>query len=110
MAAVMAAVMSAVVAAVVDHLVAAETEERMRRAIPEMTPGQTMPEQMMKPILTMAKEAGVRGYAAMERYLPCSIAKCGLCMVGDRLTCTEGPVMEGNWLLDQPDFGDAHSH
>ena len=68
------------------------------------------PEPMMRPVLQMARDAGIRGYAAMERYLPCSIAMCGLCMVGDRLTCTEGPVMEGEWLLDQPDFGHAHAH
>ena len=44
----------------------------------------------------------------MERYLPCAIAVCGLCMVGDRLTCRQGPVMEGGWLLQQSDFGHHH--
>jgi dihydroorotate dehydrogenase electron transfer subunit len=66
------------------------------------------PEPMMKPVLQMAVDAGVECYAAMERYLPCSVAVCGLCMVGDRLTCVEGPVMEGDWLLKQDDFGAAH--
>ncbi len=68
------------------------------------------PEPMMKAVLKMAVEAGVESYAAMERYLPCSMAVCGLCMVGDKLTCVEGPVMEGAWLLAQDDFGAAHAH
>ncbi len=66
------------------------------------------PEPMMKPVLQMAVDSGVECYAAMERYLPCSVAMCGLCMVGDRLTCVDGPVMEGDWLLQQADFGAAH--
>jgi dihydroorotate dehydrogenase electron transfer subunit len=66
------------------------------------------PEPMMKPVLAMAVEAGIDCYAAMERYLPCAIAVCGLCMVGDRLTCRQGPVMEGDWLLQQSDFGQHH--
>ena len=71
------------------------------------------PEPMMKAVLMMAIDAGIESYAAMERYLPCSVAVCGLCMVGDRLTCIDGPVMEGDWLLGQDDFGKphiAHSH
>ncbi len=63
------------------------------------------PEMMMKPVLQMALDAGVECYAATERYLPCSVTVCGLCMVGDRLTCRQGPVMEGEWLLVQDDFG-----
>jgi dihydroorotate dehydrogenase electron transfer subunit len=66
------------------------------------------PEPMMKPVLEMAVEAGIDCYAAMERYLPCAIAVCGLCMVGDRLTCRQGPVMAGDWLLQQSDFGQHH--
>jgi len=68
------------------------------------------PEPMMKVVLQMAADAGIESYAAMERYLPCSMAVCGLCMVGDRLTCVEGPVMDGEWLLEQDDFGAAHAH
>jgi dihydroorotate dehydrogenase electron transfer subunit len=66
------------------------------------------PEPMMKAVLQMAVDAGVECYAAMERYLPCSVAMCGLCMVGDKLTCVDGPVMEGGWLLQQDDFGLSH--
>ncbi len=66
------------------------------------------PEPMMKPVLEMAVTADIECYAAMERYLPCAIAVCGLCMVGDRLTCRQGPVMEGGWLLQQSDFGHHH--
>ena len=68
------------------------------------------PEPMMKPVLEICEENGIESYAAMERYLPCSVAACGLCMVGDRLTCRQGPVMEGSWLLEQDDFGSPHYH
>ena len=68
------------------------------------------PEPMMKPVLEMAVNSNIESYAAMERYLPCSVAACGLCMVGDRLTCIDGPVMDGGWLLQQDDFGNPHSH
>ena len=68
------------------------------------------PEPMMVPVLQMAVDSGIECYAAMERYLPCSVAVCGLCMVGDRLTCIDGPVMEGIWLLQQDDFGKTHGH
>ena len=66
------------------------------------------PEPMMKPVLQMAVDSGMSCYAAMERYLPCSVAACGLCMVGDKLTCRDGPVMSGDWLLAQDDFGQNH--
>jgi len=68
------------------------------------------PELMMKPVLEMAINSKIESYAAMERYLPCSVGACGLCMVGDRLTCKDGPVMEGDWLLQQDDFGIPNSH
>tara|TARA_B100001750_G_C15480562_1_gene585178 strand:- start:66 stop:1052 length:987 start_codon:yes stop_codon:yes gene_type:complete len=68
------------------------------------------PELMMKNVLQMSIDSGIQCYAAMERYLPCSVAVCGLCMVGDRLTCREGPVMDGSWLLQQDDFVSHHSH
>ena len=68
------------------------------------------PEPMMETVLQMAVDSGIECYAAMERYLPCSVAVCGLCMVGDRLTCLDGPVIEGDWLLKQDDFGSTHSH
>ncbi len=68
------------------------------------------PEPMMKPVLEMSVDSGIECYAAMERYLPCSVAVCGLCMVGDRLTCRDGPVMDGDWLLQQDDFGSSHGH
>ena len=67
------------------------------------------PEPMMAPVLRMAVDSNIECYAAMERYLPCSVAVCGLCMVGDRLTCIDGPIMEGDWLLQQDDFGSAHN-
>ncbi len=68
------------------------------------------PELMMKNVIEMSIDSGVDCYAAMERYLPCSVAVCGLCMVGDRLTCRDGPVMEGDWLLQQDDFASHNSH
>ena len=68
------------------------------------------PEPMMKAVIEMvvAKNSKIQLLAAMERYLPCSMAVCGLCMVGDKLTCKDGPVMDGRWLLNQSDFGMAH--
>jgi dihydroorotate dehydrogenase electron transfer subunit len=68
------------------------------------------PEVMMAGVLSMAQEYGIEAWAAMERYLPCSMAVCGLCMIGDRLTCRDGPVMEGEWLLQQADFGAEQAH
>ena len=68
------------------------------------------PEPMMLPVLQMAVDSAIKCYAAMERYLPCSMAVCGLCMVGDRLICKDGPVMDGDWLLQQDDFGSSHGH
>lgn len=68
------------------------------------------PEQMMKPVLQIAVNSQIECYAAMERYLPCSVAVCGLCMVGNRLTCRDGPIMDGIWLLHQEDFGLPDSH
>ena len=68
------------------------------------------PEPMMKPVLEIAVNSNIESYAAMERYLPCSVAVCGLCMVGNRMTCKDGPVMEGEWLLQQDDFGNSDSH
>lgn len=68
------------------------------------------PEIMMKSVLQMAVDAGIECYAATERYLPCSTAVCGMCMIGDRLTCRQGPVMEGEWLVEQDDFGAPGGH
>ena len=67
------------------------------------------PEPMMKAVIDMAApNSKIHLLAAMERYLPCSMAVCGLCMVGDKLTCKDGPVMDGRWLLKQSDFGMVH--
>lgn len=67
------------------------------------------PEPMMAGALALCRDHGVPAEASMERYLPCGVAVCGLCMVGDRLTCQEGPVLPGEWLLEQTDFGAPHA-
>ena len=68
------------------------------------------PEIMMQRVLDLAAAASIPAAASMERYLPCGVAVCGLCMVGDRLTCQEGPVLPGDWLLEQADFGTPQAH
>ncbi len=63
-------------------------------------------EQMMHRVVQLGVERSIRAQASLERYMKCGFGICGSCVldpVGLRV-CTEGPIFEGNFLLNT-EFG-----
>ena len=64
-------------------------------------------ELLTKEVFEIAKQAGVRIQASLERYMKCGIGICGHCVLdplGLRV-CRDGPVFDGNTLDRVTDFG-----
>lgn len=64
-------------------------------------------ELMMKRVVEIATERGVRVEASLERFIKCGIGICGTCALeplGLRV-CLEGPVFDGETLMQLEDFG-----
>ena len=63
------------------------------------------PERMMKAVAEMAKKYGVKSQLSVERYMKCGIGVCGHCAMGGWLSCIDGPSMDGEEALANPEFG-----
>ncbi len=63
------------------------------------------PERMMKIVVDMARQKGIRVQASLERYMKCGIGICDACAFDDRLVCVDGPVFGGERLAASKDFG-----
>lgn len=64
-------------------------------------------EPMMKRVVELATERGVKVEASLERLIKCGMGICGTCALeplGLRV-CLEGPVFDGETLLKLEDFG-----
>lgn len=63
------------------------------------------PERMLHGTALLGKEFGVPGQYSVERYMKCGIGICDACSLDGRLVCKDGPVFDGDFLLDSEDFG-----
>lgn len=63
------------------------------------------PEPMMKKLLDLALENNIHFQASLERYMKCAIGICDSCAFGPYLVCKDGPVFDGDKLINVDDFG-----
>lgn len=63
------------------------------------------PELMMKKVVEMAGECGIKVQASLERYMKCGIGICDSCGLGGLHVCRDGPVFSGDVLMNLEDFG-----
>ncbi|MDS0524755.1 dihydroorotate dehydrogenase electron transfer subunit [Clostridium sp. SHJSY1] len=60
------------------------------------------PEVMMKAVVNMCKEKGVKIYVSMEKHMACGVGACLVCTCktkdGNKRTCKDGPVFDGNYV------------
>lgn len=60
------------------------------------------PEVMMKKVVEMCKEKGVKVYVSMEKHMACGVGACLVCTCktkdGHKRTCKDGPVFDGNYV------------
>ncbi len=63
------------------------------------------PELMMKKVAEIAKANNVSCEVSVERYMKCGFGVCGQCVLNGKRMCTDGPVVSGDFILSQSDFG-----
>ena len=66
------------------------------------------PELMMYKTVLAASEAGIFAQASLERMMKCGFGICGSCCMGPDLTCRDGTVFEGRYLLQGREFGHSY--
>ncbi|MBU0721898.1 dihydroorotate dehydrogenase electron transfer subunit [Patescibacteria group bacterium] len=63
------------------------------------------PEPLIVKTMRISQSLGVDCQVAIERYMKCGIGICGQCVCGPTRVCVDGPVFDGLYLLNNPDFG-----
>ena len=65
------------------------------------------PELMMGKVAKLAKKQEMYCQVSLERYMKCGFGVCGQCCMDDSgiRICKEGPVIEGEYALKHPEFG-----
>ncbi len=63
------------------------------------------PERMLRGTAVLGREFGIPGQYSVERFMKCGIGICDACSLDGRLVCNDGPVFDGDFLLDSEDFG-----
>ncbi len=68
------------------------------------------PELMEKKVIDLCAAKNIPCQVSIERYMKCGFGICGQCCIdksGERM-CQEGPVVSGEYALQQPEFGSYH--
>ena len=63
------------------------------------------PEIMMTKVVKICHEASVASEVSLERYMKCAVGVCGQCCMDGLRVCADGPVFDGEQLLNAKDFG-----
>jgi len=63
------------------------------------------PELMMKKILDLCLEKGIKMQASLERYMKCGVGICDSCSINGYHVCKDGPVFDESTLAKIEDFG-----
>ena len=53
----------------------------------------------------LAAQANIPIQCSLERYMKCGLGICGSCQCGKFTVCKDGPVFDGQTLLEIEDFG-----
>jgi dihydroorotate dehydrogenase electron transfer subunit len=63
------------------------------------------PELMMRKLAEGCVKKGIPCQCSTERYMKCGIGICDSCSLGGLQVCRDGPVLPGELLLEQEEFG-----
>ncbi|PIT84599.1 dihydroorotate dehydrogenase electron transfer subunit [Candidatus Micrarchaeota archaeon CG10_big_fil_rev_8_21_14_0_10_45_29] len=63
------------------------------------------PEKMMLAVALLAKKNKISCQLSVERYMKCGFGVCGHCAMGGWLSCIDGPTIDGEEALKNPQFG-----
>ena len=63
------------------------------------------PEPMMRKVADSCWLNGMPFQASLERYMKCGVGLCDSCAFGPFQVCRDGPVLDGELLMDVADFG-----
>jgi dihydroorotate dehydrogenase electron transfer subunit len=63
------------------------------------------PEKMMHAVAMLAKKHKTSCQLSVERYMKCGFGVCGHCAMGEWLSCIDGPAIDGEVALKNPQFG-----
>lgn len=63
------------------------------------------PEIMMKKVLDLCLENGIKMQASLERYMKCGVGICDSCAINGYHVCKDGPVFDDSILAKIDDFG-----
>lgn len=66
------------------------------------------PERMMKAVAEACAKRGIPSQLSVERYMKCGFGVCGHCAMGGWLSCFDGPTLDGEEALANPEFGKIH--
>jgi len=66
------------------------------------------PEKMMHAVAIACKKRHVRCQLSVERYMKCGFGVCGHCAMGCWLSCIDGPTIDGEEALANPEFGKCY--
>ncbi len=63
------------------------------------------PEIMMKKVVDISRSRSIPVRASLERYMKCGVGICDSCAINGHHVCINGPVFEGEKLVELKDFG-----
>ncbi|MBS3816803.1 MAG: dihydroorotate dehydrogenase electron transfer subunit [Candidatus Thermoplasmatota archaeon] len=63
------------------------------------------PEVMMKKVVDLCLEKGIKVQASLERYMKCGIGICDSCTIDGKQVCKDGPIFKGEELDRMEEFG-----
>ena len=66
------------------------------------------PEIMMTKVASICRDKDTPCQVSLERYMKCAVGVCGQCCMDGRRVCVDGPVFDGDQLIDAVDFGFRH--
>ncbi|MFQ5909325.1 MAG: dihydroorotate dehydrogenase electron transfer subunit [Thermoplasmata archaeon] len=63
------------------------------------------PERMMKAVVSICMGKGTPVQVSLERFMRCGMGICDSCSFGGLHVCVDGPVFDGEDVIDMEDFG-----
>jgi dihydroorotate dehydrogenase electron transfer subunit len=63
------------------------------------------PEQMLRKIVELGLKHKIKTQVSLERYMKCGIGICDSCAINGYQVCRDGPVFEGEQLINFKEFG-----
>jgi len=63
---------------------------------------------MMYKTVQIAHSKQIFVQASLERMMKCGVGICGSCCIGNDLVCRDGTVFDGEYILNNKEFGHTY--